>query len=45
MIMTLAASPGMTKALLLNENLVKPGNPRRTVNFIGSQLRIAGLPE
>ena len=40
---TLAALPGMARALLVSGNLVKPGNSRVTVNFMGSQLRLAGL--
>ncbi len=40
---TLAALPGMARALLLSGNLVRPGNSSVTVNFIGSQLRFFGL--
>jgi hypothetical protein len=39
----LAALPGIGKALLVTGKLANPGNNSVTVNFLGSELRIAGL--
>src|SRR3954452_11154308 len=39
----LAALPGMVKQLLVTGKIVNPGNSGATVNFLGFQLRKAGL--
>jgi hypothetical protein len=39
----LAALPGMVKQLLVTGKIVDPGNFGATVNFLGFQLRKAGL--
>jgi hypothetical protein len=39
----LAALPGIVSKLLVNGELVKPGNFSATVNFLGSRIRKVGL--
>src|SRR4051812_4559740 len=39
----LAALPGIGRELLVNGNLVKPGNFSAAVNFMGSRIRKVGL--
>jgi hypothetical protein len=41
--MVLAALPGIVRVLLATGKLVKPGNSRVTINFLGSRIRKVGL--
>jgi hypothetical protein len=40
---SLAALPGMMRALLVIGGLANPGNVSKAVNSVGSQLRFSGL--
>src|ERR1700730_4757378 len=41
--MVLAALPGIVRVLLATGKLVKPGNSRVTINFLGSRIQKVGL--